>query len=277
MSTNKNARQDALGFAALGYAVLPLHGATERGGKRVCTCGDADCESPAKHPHPRLAPHGLKDATDDVVKIKAWPHAWLNFGVVTDPFLIVDVDARNGGLENWKKLYRRTTRYLPHTWQVNTGGGGLHIFFANTIGAKCGKLAKGVDIKAIGGYVVGVGSTHISGKQYYWAPGCAPNEAPLAEPPQWLLDELEAQHPPGERVPAEHWKDLCGNPIVDGSRNQSFLQLAGHLLGCGVNPEIAWSAIRCMNLVLSVPPEDEEKLGAMFNRVMGLEIKKRGL
>jgi Bifunctional DNA primase/polymerase, N-terminal len=258
----------------MGYAVLPLHGVADKDGKLVCTCGDIECGSPGKHPHPRLAPHGLKDATGALSKIKTWPAA-LNYGVVTDPFLVVD--ARHAGLETWERLWRQPKRHLPHTWEVLTGGGGKHVIFANPAAVRSGNLAKGLDIKAVGGYVVGVGSTHISGNQYRWAPQCAPNQAKLADPPQWLLDELGKQQPQGERIAPGHWEDLFAGSITNGSRNQSFIQVIGHMLGVGVDPFIAWTAVRCMNLVLSVPPEDEETLSGLFNRVMNLELKKRGL
>jgi len=62
MTTDFTARQGALGFAALGYGVFPLHGITERNGRRGCTCGDGACENQGKHPFARIAPHGFKDA-----------------------------------------------------------------------------------------------------------------------------------------------------------------------------------------------------------------------
>jgi bifunctional DNA primase/polymerase-like protein len=170
MTTKLTARQGALGFASLGYPVFPLHGITVRDGKRCCTCGDATCNNQGKHPFARIAPRGFKDATADLAKIRAWSHDWLNYGLVTDPFLVIDVDPRHGGDKTWEKLYRQPSRYLPHTWEALTGGGGRHIFFANPHGIKCGSLAAGVDLKGVGGYVVGVGSWHLSGKQYRWAP-----------------------------------------------------------------------------------------------------------
>ncbi len=37
-------------FIRFGFPVLPLHRPVERMGRRVCSCGSADCHSPAKHP-----------------------------------------------------------------------------------------------------------------------------------------------------------------------------------------------------------------------------------
>jgi Bifunctional DNA primase/polymerase, N-terminal len=277
MPTIFTARQGALGFASLGYGVFPLHGITKRGNKLACTCGDSNCDSPGQHPFSRLAPHGFKDATTDLAKIRAWPHAWLNYGIATTLFVVVDVDPRNGGDKTWKELSRKTTHYVPHTWQVRTGGGGEHILFKNPDGIAGCALGKGVEIKAVGGYIVGVGSLHLSGKTYQWTPGCTPADAPLADPPQWLLDEIGKTQPQeGERKPAEYWDDLVEAGLVEGNRNLAFRSIIGHLLGVGADPVIAWEAVRCINLC-APDPEDEEKLDGLFNRIQALELKKRGL
>ena len=274
MYTDFLARQCALGFAKMGYAVLPLHGVSEKNGARFCTCGDRLCTSPAKHPFSRLTPHGLKDATTDPAKIRAWPHAWFNYGVVTEPFIVIDIDKRNGGIENWDALWRKPKRHLPHTWEALTGGDGKHVFFANTAEVKCCNLAKGVDVKAIGGYVVGVGSIHISGITYRWAPQCAPNEVKLADPPQWLLDEIAERHPPTNgngRYPSEHWEAIITAPLVQGTRNAQFIQVIGHLLAVGVDPFLAHELVQCWNMQRGNPPEDNETISAIFNRVMAYE------
>jgi hypothetical protein len=101
------ARQGALGFAALGYGVFPLHGISERGGKLSCTCGNGSCTNQGKHPFARLAPHGFKDATTDLKAIRSWPHSWLNYGIATTPFIVVDIDPRNGGASVRGYAHRR--------------------------------------------------------------------------------------------------------------------------------------------------------------------------
>ena len=68
----------ALDYAGRGWPVVPLHSWTGS----CCTCGRADCSSPAKHPR---TTHGLKDATDELSKVcswwERWPHA--NVGLAT--------------------------------------------------------------------------------------------------------------------------------------------------------------------------------------------------
>jgi hypothetical protein len=276
MYTNDEARTSALGFASRGYGVFPIHGIIEKGEKHYCTCGDAACGSQGKHPFQRLAPHGLKDATSDLDKIRAWPTG-LNYAVVTDRLLVIDIDPRHGGDKSWKELSRKTTRHIPYTWQTRTGGDGEHVIFNNPGGIRCGKLAKGVDVKGVGGYIVGPGCAHISGKRYQWAPACSPKDAPLAEPPEWLLDEIgKTQSSAGERRPPEFWDALIEDGFVNGNRNNAFTSLFGHLIGCGVDPAIAWQSGRCINLC-SPEPLDEAELSAIFNRIQASEVKKRGL
>ena len=104
----------ALWFASHGYAVLPLHSVTESGG---CTCGDPACESVGKHPFAPIAAHGLRDASVDLGVIRSWfaEHYWLGYGVVTDALLVIDVDARHGGLETWAAAHRSADpRSAPH-------------------------------------------------------------------------------------------------------------------------------------------------------------------
>ena len=84
--------------------------------------------------------------------------------------------------------------------------------------------------------------------------GCSPQDAPLAEPPSWLLDEIaKKQTAPGERRPPEFWDELIEQGFVNGTRNNSFTSIAGHLIGCGVDPQFAWYAIRCINLCAPEP------------------------
>ena len=187
------------------------------------------------------------------------------------------MDPRNGGDKSWRELSRQTTRHVPYTWQVRTGGGGEHVFFRNPGEVKGCDLAKGVEIKAAGGYVVGVWSAHISGKSYQWAPGCSPPDAPLADPPQWLLDEIAKEQPQdGERKPPKFWDDLLEAGFVEGNRNLAFRAIIGHFLGCGVDPAIAWESVRCINLC-APDPEDEAKLEGLFDRIQAAEVEKLGL
>ncbi len=160
----------ALEYASRGWAVFPVHGVT--GGR--CDCGKAECSSAGKHP--RVA-GGFKVATTDTDIIKAW---WLhnpnaNIGIATGPvsgLLVVDVDMgdQKGGLASLHDL-EANHGPIPKDMAVRTGGGGWHFYLeAPPISIKnsAGKLAKNIDVRGEGGYVVAPPSRHISGNQYLW-------------------------------------------------------------------------------------------------------------
>ena len=77
----------------------------------ACTCGKADCASPAKHPIAGLVPHGLKDASADLEIVRGWfaEAYWANYGVATDPFMVIDIDVKHGGVERWREMCAQTT------------------------------------------------------------------------------------------------------------------------------------------------------------------------
>src|SRR5262245_29672738 len=145
MSHFEEPRKAALWFASNGYPVFPVHSIVD-GGR--CTCGSSACENAGKHPYSPLAPHGFKDATCDAAVVTAWFDQcyWLSYGVVTDQLLIVDVDLKHDGMKTWTDMSRQPARALPHTWQVRTGSGGLHLMFKNTPKVRCGGLDRGIQI-----------------------------------------------------------------------------------------------------------------------------------
>jgi putative DNA primase/helicase len=105
---NESVHAFSLRYAALGLAVFPLHRPVDRGGRLRCSCGKADCTSPAKHPVGRLAPRGLLDASRDPDRLAAWfeRDAW-NIGIATGAIsgiVGVDIDPRHGGDEALAEL-----------------------------------------------------------------------------------------------------------------------------------------------------------------------------
>ena len=105
-------RDAALGYAARGILVLPLHyplphrsGLQPVGGDQQpavrsgCSCRDPHCGQPGKHPLGSLVPHGVKDATTNRARILAWwtRHPQANIGLATGHcFDVLDVDGPAG-------------------------------------------------------------------------------------------------------------------------------------------------------------------------------------
>lgn len=138
---------------ALGSSGLP-HGncapcKTESHDKTACTC---------------LLCHGFYRATNDrtvlveQLQAKPWSILAIRTGLGSN-VAVLDFDNHPGGVNGLDLYHQWTTEgLLESTWQVRTGGGGMHAYYrqrtplATSVGAW-----PGVDLKADGGYVVAPG------------------------------------------------------------------------------------------------------------------------
>lgn len=104
-------------------------------------------------------PHGFKDATADPEKLR---ELWRQYpgplvGVPTGEasgIFVIDIDsARREEANDWLE---RHSPYLPETRVHATKSGGLHLLFKHRPGLKnsTSKLAKGVDTRGDGGYII---------------------------------------------------------------------------------------------------------------------------
>lgn len=182
--------QAALWYAKRGWSVFP-------------------CVPGAKRP---LAAHGYKDATTDAAAIRAWwgrwPHA--NIGIATGAagLVVVDCDQKNGkrGLDEWREL-RAELGLDDNTPTVETPSGGLHVYYranGHAVASGTDKLAVGVDVKAVGGYVVAPPSRTPQG-EYGWALGMRPTDLDLLALPKALASLLaEPERGNGHRTAPPH-------------------------------------------------------------------------
>jgi hypothetical protein len=167
--------ETALALAAKGIAVFPLNHGTKK---------------PAK------GSRGFYDATTNPATINRWfgGNFKRNLGARTglvsgvwvfdadDLDALRALEARHGG--------------LPVTLQSQSGRG-LHFWFKTAIlpvPNSNGRICTGIDTRGEGGYVVVPPSVHPSGARYRWV-----NDAPIAEPPSWLL--MLARKPPPPKTP----------------------------------------------------------------------------
>jgi len=81
--------------------------------------------------------------------------------------VVIDVDAREGGMEHFGQLCDRFFE-LAETFRVTTGSGGIHAYLRSDASWRSGMdvVSAGVDLRGEGGYVIGPGSRHISGRIY---------------------------------------------------------------------------------------------------------------
>jgi hypothetical protein len=142
------------------FKVFGLYGVDKKG---VCGCGDPKCKALFKHPiisNWQRVPHWSESQIETMHEMGQFN---TGFGVLCDGYLVVDIDPRNGGtLDSLPFLD------ITKTFTVQTGGGGLHIYYKAPEGAALVSHVpdiKGIDFKS-SGFVVGAGSLHSSGATY---------------------------------------------------------------------------------------------------------------
>lgn len=221
-----------LSLARQGIRVLPVHGIVDS----RCDCGREDCEGPGKRPLGNLVRNGVKDATTDRKTIRHWhrSHPTMNYAVATDGLTVVDCDSPEA-LRRFRHDYAP-----PPTLTVKTARG-FHFYFRGEMPARNGALAK-LDVKSGPGcYVVGPGSTHLSGVIYaLW------EDVPIAD----LPDAIGAIT---ERPQAD--SDLTGDGSIPiGMRNTTLTQFAGYLHSRNVPQGAILDGLKAINRTMAEEP-----------------------
>jgi hypothetical protein len=266
----KNHGSDRLKFALTcakrGWLVFPLY-SIDRNGR--CTCVNPACNHPGKHPKTQ---HGFKDATRDRKMIVSWWHddPEANIGICTgvaSGIVVLDVDPRHDGEESLRNL-ERNYGPLPSGPCVKTGGGGWHYYFLHPgSSAKISNktsILPGIDVRADGGYVVGRGSVHQSGKKYTWVEGETPEDLPVPPFPEWLCKILLAK-------PAPATANSAVSAIPEGERNSRLTSLAGALQWRGADPATIRAALLTENERRCKPPLPESEVQSIVSSISKYE------
>ncbi len=225
----------ALRYGGLGYRVFP-------------------CVPKKKNP---MTTHGHLEATTDCDQIRAWwsrcPGA--NIGLATEGLLILDCESQS----SWLADDPDKQMELACGPMALTARGGRHFYFRQPEGrawrGTAGRIARYVDTRADGGYVVVPVSVLEGDRAYLWADGMALDEPPedLPEPPTWLiaiLDDLSREtFPSGDRVASEN-----ANVIPEGTRNTTLTSLAGSMRRVGMSQSEILAALLQANADRCVPP-----------------------
>lgn len=198
----------ALSYAALGWAIFPL-------------------KPKSKVP---LTSHGVKDASRDPEKIKAWWDAAPNANIALacgapSGVDVVDLDTPRPEKGKPHDGLGTLTRYenvhgTIRTLSAVTGSGGQHLFFRHVEGGKNKTAAvPGIDVKTTGGYVVLAPSVHENGSVYAWMWGETPDTLPPSPWPTWLRELLYPARPEGDE-PAPY---VAPPPEVAGGYGRAAL------------------------------------------------------
>ncbi|MFI0192170.1 bifunctional DNA primase/polymerase [Streptomyces sp. NPDC017082] len=188
---------------------------------------------------PSIRDWETRSTTDRERIARCWTHAPYNVGIAAGPsrLVIVDLDrpkhpgdtppadwAEHGvtdGADVLAVLCERHGQPFPaDTYTVRTWSGGTHLYFAapegeplrNTAGDSARGLGWKVDTRAVGGLVVGAGST-FAGHRYTVA-----RDAPVAQLPGWLAELLRPAPLPPQRPVAV--------PLTARDRRGRFLNAA---------------------------------------------------
>lgn len=169
-----------------GFTVFPLMGATDDDGKRLPE------KEAYKRPHSsgwQNTPHWSQEQIDFMEETGQFE---TGFGVSCQGLIVIDVDARNGGVPSFESLCKDIPEIENAGLIVATGSGGgsAHYYFRApkpTIALlQHVKGYPGLDMKS-SGFVVGAGSQHASGTKYTVIDGHPDN---IEEAPSALIDLL---------------------------------------------------------------------------------------
>ncbi len=168
---------------------------------------------------------------------------------------MLDVDIKADGTNGFDSLDDLGHSILPNTWLVHTPSGGLHIYFdprEHDVRCSAGKLGRGLDIRAGGGYVI----TPSPNSGYAWDAHWNPDTTVLMPVPDWLiLPQPELAHPAIE--PADGLSQYARAALDSACRNISTAPAGvqektlaseafsiGRLAGAGaIPPDFARSAL----------------------------------
>lgn len=209
-------------------------------------------------PNTKVPPKDFRfktEATRDPAQIRKWwtnGYSNHNIGISTSAFkesealIVVDIDQKDGKMGE-DELLRLELQglVLPPTLETITPSGGRHLFYKTSEPVKQGVnvLAKGIDIRSRGGYVVGPWSV-LSNGPYVLVDGS------ISEAPEWLVSSCGRSPPKPDngtepRAFEVNRENAFGRarfyleneaPLaVQGSRNDTTYKVAARVKDFGVN------------------------------------------
>src|SRR5690606_3388527 len=169
-------------FIEAGYRIFGLYGADNEG---HCECGNPDCKAAFKHPRFSNWQHTPEWSEEQLEVMEMAGQLATGYGVLVRGLLVVDVDARNGGMDSFSRLVEAVPEIGGCNFIVATGSGGgsKHLYFSVDPALPLVQHLenyKGIDFKS-SGFVVGPGSQHASGNQYEAVVGTPYDISPAPE------------------------------------------------------------------------------------------------
>lgn len=171
--------------------IFGLYGADKDG---HCECGHDYCEAPFKHPRASNWQYTPLWSDEQLETMQEMDYFATGYGVLVSGLLVIDVDARNGGVDSFEKLCTDLGADLLGdaglAVATGSGNGSMHLYFkAPESCSLVQSLDKypGIDFKS-SGYVVGPQSMHASGNKYTILHG---SPSSISEAPSGLVELLK--------------------------------------------------------------------------------------
>jgi hypothetical protein len=195
--------------------------------------------------------HWAENSSIDKVEEFAAARPNCNWGLYcgASGLTVIDVDTKEGkvGLESLKEVQAGNS-VLPRTTVASTPTGGYHIYYKGQCPSSVSALAKDIDTRGEGGYVV-LPYSKINGKAYEIA-----QADPIVPLPIWVLTTVKKNK--------KEKKNLSdGEMIETGERNNFLASFAGTMRERGASQQVILDALLTMNATqLSEPlPEHDVK------------------
>jgi Bifunctional DNA primase/polymerase, N-terminal/AAA domain len=232
--------------------------------------------------------HGVYDATRDEATIRTWwtEHPGANIGLALPAGLVgVDLDERADGPLAMQRLEAENTP-LPRTLTNLTGSGhgSKHLLFTIPPGIQVrGKLAKVIDIKHVGGYLIVPPSIHPdSGQRYMWEDDYGPDDLDPQPMPSWLLEKIRRKTAaPGETPDAVPDDDEFNpsawlahpEPIYENDRNTTVFLIAEYVHRQGKHSaHELYGYVHGINAVYCKGPMEEEEVDTIIASAERYEV-----
>lgn len=223
--TFKKTVDGALYMFELGYKVFPL-------------------KSNEKTPAIEGWQNWAETATQYKIESYATAQPMANWGVYcgASKLVVLDVDNKDSkvGNESLKALIADNSK-LPNTLTVVTPTKGYHIYFSGSAKNSASSLAKDLDIRGEGGYVVCPGS-RIDNLAYEIT-----EDYPVSAIPEWLSTKLST-------LKKEKTVLQEGVLIEEGGRNNQLASFGGKMRDLGSNEEMILATLNAMNETLLSSP-----------------------
>lgn len=205
-----NTKDTAVNMMQAGFRVFPLLGAVDHDGNKL------DPKESHKRPWSRgwkNTPATWSDEQLDTMDLMG--QFATGYGVLCDGLIVIDVDARNGGVESYDALVSKIPELenAGLTVATGSGGGSRHVYFKAPADVSLQQHLDdypGIDFKT-SGFVVGPASLHSSGNTYQIIDG---NFDDVDDAPATLVTLLE--RPAYRRVEYDgSFMDVSENTLAD--------------------------------------------------------------